>query len=64
LYYNDLAIEFSFNESLKVLKNLKDIGSSLEKRDPREFDAIIYEAHIISMSTNRTRGRALNIRED
>ena len=54
---NNLTIKLSFNKCLKVLKNLKDIGSFLKEIDPCVFAVIIYETHIIILFIDRITGR-------
>ena len=44
-------------------ETLEKVGSFLEQIDPREFTIVIDETDVICVSTNRTRGRAPNIRE-
>ena len=61
---NNLTIKLSFNKCLKVVEDLKYIGSFLEKINPRILAKIINEANIICMFTNKDRSRAPHIRKN
>ena len=58
------AVKLTFNECLKVTKNLEHVGTFFEEINPRIFAIIIYEAHIICVSTNRGWGRPPHIRKN
>ena len=58
---NDLTVKLSFNECLKVLKNLEHVRSFLKKIDLGELAIVINKTNIVCVSPNRARGKTPNI---
>jgi hypothetical protein len=64
LHGQQFLIEESFNTSLEVLKFLKNFRFMFEQVNPCEFAKIIDKRNIVIVLSNRSRGRAPNIREN
>jgi hypothetical protein len=50
--------------SLKIMELLKNLGLMFEKINPSELTKIINKRYVIVVFSNRSRGRAPNIRKD
>jgi hypothetical protein len=61
---NNFPVEQTLNKILKLMELLENIRLEFQQVNPSEFTIIIYERHIIFISTDGVRGRDTYIREN
>ena len=63
LHVKYFAIKLPFDKSLKVEKDLENIGAFLKEVYPSILAKVIDETHVIGVPTNRGRGQSPYIRK-